>query len=113
MKKINNPDNLKIVLNKYRDLKSSSKIGYGREFINKIFLIEAIDESKYLKLGIKEGDFLFSLQPDKEMVNLRNSMHGGCVGTGLDIISTIAISGAHRDLNMNISTKLSLNFLLP
>lgn len=113
MKNLNNPNNIKAVLNRFRDLKSSLDRTYGKEFVNNIFLIEAIEETKYDKLRVKEGDIIFSIKPEPEMVNLRNSMHGGCIATGLDIITTIVLSGYHHKLNHNVSTKLSMNFVLP
>lgn len=113
MKKINNQENIIKVLNKFRDYKSNMKKSYGQEFVPNIFLIQAIEENKYKQLGMKEGDILFSLKPELSMVNLRNAMHGGSIGTGLDIITTIAISGLHKDLKYNVTSKMSMNFIMP
>jgi len=110
---LNNHKNVKIVLNKFRDIKRSFDKTYGKEFINNIFLLEAIEETKYKILGMRQGDVLFSIKPDKEMVNLRNSMHGGCIATAVDIVSTIVLSSNHKNFNHNISTKISMNFVLP
>ncbi len=113
MKNLKIPNNIKVVLNRFRDLKMSFNKTYGQEFVTNIFLLEAIEEAKYDKLGMKENDILFSIKPENEMVNLRNSMHGGCIATGLDIITTVVLSGFHPHMNQNVSTKLSMNFVLP
>ena len=113
MKKINIPENMIKVLNRFRDIKLNTNNCYGKEFATNIFLMQAIEETKYKKLGMKEGDILFSLKPEQSMINLRNAMHGGSIGTGLDIITTIAMSGLHKDLCLNVTSKLSMNFVLP
>jgi acyl-coenzyme A thioesterase PaaI-like protein len=113
MRKIIIHNNTIKVLNRFRDIKSNTEICYGKEFTNNIFLIQAIEEEKYIKLGIKEGDILFSLKPELSMINLRNAMHGGSIGTALDIITTISMSGIHKDLCLNVTSKLSMNFILP
>jgi acyl-coenzyme A thioesterase PaaI-like protein len=113
MRKINNHENIIKVLNRFRDIKSSTNICYGKEFTNNIFLIQALEEEKYKKLGMKEGNILFSLKPEQSMINLRNAMHGGSIGTALDIVTTIAMSGLHKDLCLNVTSKLSMNFILP
>lgn len=113
MKSLNVPKNLKLVFSKFHESKGAIDKSYGKEFLGKIILLESLDEAKYQKLKMKENDFLFSLTPDSSMVNLRNSMHGGCIATGLDMITTVVMSGVQEQLKHNVTTKLSMNFVLP
>jgi uncharacterized protein (TIGR00369 family) len=96
--------NLKPIFNKFLSLSN-----YGKEF----YKVLSIIESDHLIQINHDSEVLFRLNVLDEFCNIQKTLHGGAIGTIIDITTTIAISSLDKKTRKNVSVELSTHFINP